>query len=208
MMKPERLKLKDIIDGSIAPALFERVIAQINQGSLFVYPTETIYGIGGIATGKVEEKIFDAKRRQPENPMILIGGNLSLFTDYKLVFNRNAEILAETFWPGNVTLILSVSGSEEKMSIRVSDHPFIQMLTEYVTLPLYSTSANISDTEYSNDPDVIYSIFSDKIDMIIDDGKLPESLPSTVVDVSGDEGITIIREGAVSAEKIKEAIKQ
>ena len=61
-------------------------------------------------------------------------------------------------------------------------------------------------TEYSNDPDVIYSVFSDTIDMMIDDGKLPESLPSTVVDVSGNEGITVIREGAVSANKIKEAI--
>ena len=208
MMKPERLKLKDIIDGSIAPALFERVIARINQGSLFVYPTETIYGIGGIATERVRERIVEAKRRMPENPMILIGGNLSLFSDYNLIFNRNAETLAERFWPGNVTLILSVSGSNEKMSIRVSDHPFIQMLTEYVTLPLYSTSANISGTEYSNDPDVIYSIFSDNIDFMIDDGRLPESLPSTVVDVSDDRGITVIREGAVSEAEIKEVITQ
>ena len=106
-----------------------------------------------------------------------------------------------------VLLVLAVSGSKEKMSIRVSDHPFIQMLTEYVTLPLYSTSANISGTEYINDPDAIYSIFSDKIDFMIDDGRLPESLPSTVVDVSGDEGITVIREGAVSADKIMEVIK-
>lgn len=207
-MKPERLKLKDIIDGRLAPALFERVIARINQGSLFVYPTETIYGIGGIATERVRERIVEAKRRMPENPMILIGGNLGLFSDYNLIFNRNAETLAERFWPGNVTLILPVSGSNEKMSIRVSDHPFIQMLTEYVTLPLYSTSANISGTEYSNDPDVIYSVFSDKIDMMIDDGRLPESLPSTVVDVSGIEEVKIVREGTVNAERIIEAIKQ
>lgn len=206
-MKPERLKLKDIIDGSIAPALFERMVARINQGSLFVYPTETIYGIGGIATGKVREKIFNAKRRKPENPMILIGGNLSLFSNFNLQFNRNAQILAEAFWPGKVTLVLSVSGSREKMSIRVSDHPFMQMLTEYITLPLYSTSANISDTEYCNDPDTIYSIFYNTIDMMIDDGKLHESLPSTVVDVSDHEGITVIREGVVSAENIMKAIK-
>lgn len=208
MMKPERLKLKDIIGGSISPVLFERAIAQIKQGSLFVYPTETIYGIGGIATNEVKEKIYDAKRKKPENPLILIGGCLSLFSGYNIVFNKNAEILAEAFWPGRLTLILSVADSKEKISIRVSDHPFLQMMTEYIELPLYSTSANISGTEYISDPDVIYNVFSDKIDMMIDDGVLPESIPSTVVDVSRNENIDIIREGTISTDKIKEVINR
>ena len=208
MMKPDRLKLRDILDGSISPVLFERVIAQIKQGSLFVYPTETIYGIGGIATNDVKEKIYGAKRREPENPLILIGGCLSLFSNYNIVFNKNAEILAEAFWPGRLTLILPVADSKEKMSIRVSDHPFLQMMTEYVELPLYSTSANISGTEYVNDPDIIYDIFSDKIDMMIDDGVLPESSPSTVVDVSNNEDVIIVREGTISSDNIKEVVNK
>lgn len=81
-------------------------------------------------------------------------------------------------------------------------------MTEYIELPLYSTSANISGTEYISDPDVIYNVFSDKIDMMIDDGALPESIPSTVVDVSRNENIDIIREGIVSTDKIKEVINR
>ena len=202
-MKPDRLKLREILDGSISPALFEQVIEKIKQGSLFVYPTETIYGIGGIATNDVKEKIYGAKRREPENPLILIGGNLGLFSSFNIVFNKKAEILAETFWPGRLTLILPVADSKEKMSIRVSDHPFLQMMTEYVKLPLYSTSANISGTKYVNDPDVIYNVFSDKIDMMIDDSVLPQSSPSTVVDVS-DNKMIIVREGTISSNEIKE----
>ena len=206
MMKPERLKLKDIIGGSISPLLFGQAIAGIRQGSLFVYPTETIYGIGGIATKQVKEKIYNAKRKKQESPLILIGGCLSLFSGYNVVFNKNAEILAEGFWPGSLTLILSVADSKEKIGIRVSDHPFIQMMTEFIEVPLYSTSANISGTVYCNDPDVIYNTFWDKIDMMIDDGVLPESKPSTVVDVSRKGNIDIIREGSISADKIMEKI--
>jgi L-threonylcarbamoyladenylate synthase len=74
-------------------------------------------------------------------------------------------------------------------------------MVEHVSEPLYSTSANISGEKYINDPDTIYDLFSDDIDMMIDGGKLPVSLPSTVVDASGEK-IEIVREGAVKSEKI------
>lgn len=205
-MKPERLCLKDIIDDR--SGVFRRVIAKIKRESLFVYPTETIYGIGGIATRVVKEKIFYAKIRKPENPLILIAGCLSAFSGFNFVFNKKADILAEAFWPGKLTLILPVADSKEKIGIRVSDHPFLKILANHVKQPLYSTSANISGTKYVNDPDIIYNLFSDKIDMMIDDGVLPESPPSTVVDVSCNDDVRIVRKGAVSADKIQTALEK
>ena len=205
-MKAERLKLREIILGGVASDAFQRMITRIHGGALFVYPTETIYGIGGVAVSSVKERLYKVKKRQDNNPLILIAGQVSVFSAYNVVFNKTAKKLADTFWPGRLTLILPVAGTGEKIGIRVSDHPFIQMLSEHVALPLYSSSANMSNTEYVNDPDHIYHIFSDEIDMMIDDGVLPQSLPSTVVDVSQDGETRIVREGAVSKNAIEEVL--
>ncbi len=202
MMKPERLDLKTIIKSGNSSEIFKRMVAKIRQESLFVYPTETIYGVGGVATPVVKKKIIYAKRRKPESPLILIAGDLKIFSGFELLFNKWAEKLVEAFWPGNMTLILPINNSKEKISIRISNHPLLQILAKYIDQPFYSTSANISGSEYVNDPDVIYNIFYNNIDMMIDDGVLPDSDPSTVVDVSCNDQVFIIREGAISSDKI------
>jgi len=171
-----------------------------------VYPTETIYGIGGIAVSSVKERLYKVKKRQDKSPVILIAGRLSVFSAYSVVLHKTAEKLIEAFWPGRLTLIVSVVGTGERIGIRVSDHPFIQMLSDHVALPLYSSSANMSGTEYINNPDLIYHIFSDKVDMMIDGGVLPQSLPSTVIDVSQDGKAHIVREGAISKDAIEDIL--
>jgi len=205
-MKAERLKLEEIIAGGTQSDAFQRVVAKIQSGALIVYPTETIYGIGGIAVSSVRERLYKVKKRQDNNPLILIAGQVSVFSAYNVVFNKTAEKLAGSFWPGRLTLILPVAKTGQTIGIRVSDHPFIQMLAEHVALPLYSSSANMSGVEYVNDPDHICHVFSDTIDLMIDDGVLPQSLPSTVVAVSHDGEVRIVREGAISRELINETI--
>ncbi len=203
MMRPERFSLQEILLQGQSTEQFGRLITQINREALFVYPTETIYGIGGIATEKVQHGVFQAKQRRPRNPLILVGGSVHVFSKYNITFSRKAELLAEAFWPGNLTLILQVAGSDEKLGIRVSDHPFLQIIKDHVALPLYSTSANISGEEYQSDPDFIYSLFAEEIDFMIDYGTLPASLPSTVVDVSSRDQYTVVREGAVSVDALQ-----
>lgn len=200
-MKPKRFLLNEILSKNPSSVIVRDVVERINNGALFVYPTETIYGIGGIATPAVEQRIIKAKKRVPDNPMLLYAGDLKQFKTYSLELNKQAEKLARLLWPGNMTLVLSTIGSDKTIGIRVSDHPFIRLLSGLIDLPLYSTSANISGTNYINNPDTIYELFSDSIDFMIDAGTLPESLPSTIVDVSKGS-VNIIREGAVSAEQI------
>ena len=206
-MKPERIPLREILEGGVSSALFTRVARRIETGALLLYPTETIYGLGGIATDEVREKIIRAKDRAPESPLIRLAGRRELFAGCNLVFTRSAATLAQRFWPGRVTLVMRVHGSGERMSIRVSDHPFMTVLAERVAQPLYSTSANMSGAGYRNDPDAIYDLFAGCVDLMIDDGPLPESPPSTVVDVSDDESVCVLREGVVSAAEIMEALK-
>lgn len=203
MMKPERLDLEEILLGDQSSEPYVQMVEKIRQEALFVYPTDTIYGIGGIVSDRVREKIYQAKKRKPGNPLILIAGNVTIFSENNVVLNKRAELLAEAFWPGNLTLILPVAGSSETVAVRVSDHPFLQRLAQDVRMPLFSTSANISGTKYVNDPETIYYLFSDSIDFMVDAGILPTSSPSTVVDVSRTYTYTIVREGAVSSDAVR-----
>ena len=81
-------------------------------------------------------------------------------------------------------------------------HPFISELYKELEVPIFSTSANLSDQPYKNDPDFIFSLFDNKVDFMIDAGVLPESKPSTIVKVTRDDSHEIIREGAIEKKQI------
>jgi L-threonylcarbamoyladenylate synthase len=203
MTNPDRIPLATLLESSHGRIKLELIAHAVKQGAVFVYPTETIYGIGGLWSVKgVKEKIILIKQRAPDQPMILIASDRSCFSKLPVLFPPSAELLARRFWPGKLTMVLPSPETEEGISIRVSNHPFIKEIFRYIDQPLYSTSANRTGKEYFNDPERIYSDFSEKIDFFVDAGPLPQSLPSTVVKIGDDDSISIIREGAVSSRDI------
>lgn len=190
-------------ESSVASAKWSEIAGRVAGGSVFVYPTETIYGIGGtINVPGVREKIFRAKKRGPAAQLIMIAAHRKFFKPIPLTFPPAAEALAKAFWPGKVTLILPAADEPEGIAVRVSDHPFITTLFHYCTSPIYSTSANMSGAPYCNDPDLIYSQFAEAVDFMVDAGPLPESTPSTIVRVLENNNVTVIREGIVPGDQI------
>jgi L-threonylcarbamoyladenylate synthase len=204
MTSPERIPLTSLLEtGPCAVSLLKNIAAAIDKGAIFVYPTETIYGIGGgYGSPDVEAAIFRAKKRISSAPLILIASDRSFFNALSLTFPPAAETLARVFWPGMLTLVLPSPFKPEGIAVRVSSHPFITALFEHCITPLYSTSANMSGEAYVNDPDIIYSQFSGVIDFMIDAGPLPASPPSTVVRVGADNALEVVREGVIPVEKI------
>lgn len=204
MKRPERILLRTLLAPGLSVASKLRdIAAMIDHGAVFICPTETIYGIGGsIEVPDVREKIYLAKRRGHDTPLIVIAAERKSLEPLSLVFPPAAEALAKAFWPGKVTLILPSLFEPNGIAVRVSDHPFITALSRHCKVPLYSTSANISGIPYRNDPDLIFSQFTGTVDFMVDAGTLPESMPSTIVRVRENNKVTIIREGIVPGEKI------
>jgi L-threonylcarbamoyladenylate synthase len=206
MTNPERISLATLLEPTHGRIKLEYIAHAAEQGAVFVYPTETIYGIGGLCNVKgVKEKILFIKQRPPKQPMILIAPDRSFFSKLPVLFSPSAERLARRFWPGKLTMVLPSPETEEGVALRVSNHPFINAIFRYFDQPLFSTSANISGKEYVNDPEKICLNFSGRIDVFIDAGFLPQSLPSTVVKIGTDDTVSIVREGAVSSQEIFEA---
>jgi L-threonylcarbamoyladenylate synthase len=199
----ERINQTDLFTPHGVTGKFHEIVERIKAGKIFAYPTETIYGIGGRADRcDVKKEIIIAKTREPQNPMILLAGNIGIFEKFGLHFPLIAKTLVKHFWPGKLTLILPYKNKKETIGVRVSGHPFIVAVNQLFDVPIYSTSANLSGQTYVNSPDEIYDLFKQKIDFMVDAGTLPPSPPSTVVNISLDNKIAIVREGAVETKKI------
>jgi L-threonylcarbamoyladenylate synthase len=204
-MKTERFALARLLEPS-AGGLFSSFVHAITHGAIFIYPTETIYGIGGVyGVPGVRERINEIKGSVTNKALIIIAANRSQFKHLDLSFPPAAEKLAQRFWPDNLTLVLPSQSDKDGVAIRVSSHQFIITLSSYIAAPLYSTSANMSTTHYEDDPDTIFSLFSGKVAFMVDAGRLPVSPPSTVVKVTSDNEVMILRQGVLSQRQIHTA---
>jgi L-threonylcarbamoyladenylate synthase len=192
----------DILDEKNRPLLNE-IASRISQGAICIYPTETIYGIGGRYDNSVVfQKILDAKGRSPNQPMILLGATIESFAPMRLHLPKVAQKLADAFWPGLLTMILPSPTKPEGVAIRVSNHPFVMALSDFIDRPLFSTSANVTGVPYNPDPDIIYQALGNQVDFMIDIGMLPPSLPSTVIRIVSHNEVSVVREGCIPSEKI------
>jgi L-threonylcarbamoyladenylate synthase len=208
MTKSERIPLNTLLETTEGRKKFTHIAHAARQGAVLVYPTETIYGLGGVCdVSGVKEKIHSIKRKASGQPLIIIAPDRSCFLKLPVIFPHTAERLALEFWPGMLTLVLPSASDERGIGVRVSSHPFIKEIFPYINQPLFSTSANISGEPYVNDPEKIYSVFSGEVDFFIDAGPLKPSRSSTVVRIGRDGTVCVLREGAVPSDDIYKALQ-
>jgi len=200
---------------SIKPATDEAInmaAAIVNAGGVVIYPTETVYGLGcDPADPDASRRVCELKERA-DKPLPLICADMDAARRV-VEFNAPAEKLAERFWPGPLMLVLPsrvkypmwVTHGAKTLGVRVSPHPVASKLTKFCGGVIVSTSANKSGQEPTRTAQEALNQFTKMVDMVLDDGPSPLSLPSTVVELSTDE-VWILRQGPVTAEQIREVL--
>jgi len=185
----------------------------LHAGGIVLYPTDTVYGLGSDAfSDTAVAKVYDIKKRDGKKPMHCVVGDLTMAERY-VELNERARALAEKFFPGALTLILKkkegndsgIAAGMTTIGIRIPNNAFCSALAREFGRPYTTTSANVSGAPAARRIDeILAQIGADaqKIDLIVDAGELPESKPSTVVDLSGAEP-RILREGAISVAEIR-----
>jgi len=189
----------------------------LRAGGVVLYPTDTLYGLGADAfSGVAVEKLYAIKAREKGKVMHCVVADLAAAARYAVPDER-AEQLARKLLPGPLTLILKkkpnvvtgIGKDIDTLGIRIPNNDFCLALARSFGAPYTTTSANISGAPTARRISEILSQLGPTaghmIDLVIDAGELPESLPSTVVDLSGDEPV-ILREGAISAKDIRTAL--
>lgn len=162
----------------------------LRDGQVVGIPTETVYGLAGNAySDDAVKRIFEAKGRPQDNPLIVHISEFSEIYDLVSEVPEKAKLLAEKFWPGPLTIILpksdkvpmSVTGGLDTVAVRCPSHPVANTLIKVTGLPLAAPSANLSGKPSPTKAEHVYSDLNGRIPMIIDGGECDEGVESTVI---------------------------
>ncbi len=186
-----------------APRAVEEAAAELARGELVAFPTDTVYGL---AAGHDHlRKLYVAKDR-PKDKRISILLSDALNLDASSLVTPAARALAERFWPGPLTLVM-VAPRRGTVAFRVPDHAIARRLIAASGGGLPVTSANRSGQADARTAEEVIAQLDGRIAIVLDGGRTPGGVPSTVVDCTTDQ-IKILREGAIGAAQIQSALRQ
>ncbi|NIM89375.1 MAG: threonylcarbamoyl-AMP synthase [Candidatus Aminicenantes bacterium] len=187
-------------------------IAQfLKKPGVMAFPTDTFYGLGADCFSPEEiRRIYRIKKRKMQKPIPLMIAKSEEAKRIAVEIPPLFWSLAEEFWPGPLTLVLKASpalppellGHSQAIGVRLPAVPWLRELVREAGFPLTATSANISGEKEINRPEKIKDIFWGKVDLIVDGGKTPGPLPSTVLDMTSEKP-RIIREGMISVRRLR-----
>jgi L-threonylcarbamoyladenylate synthase len=185
----------------------------VRAGRLVVVPTDTVYGIGADAfSASAVRALLAAKNRGPDMPVGVLVGSWQTIDGLVLSVPQQARQLIEAFWPGDVSIVLhhapslawDLGQSGGTVMLRMPLHPVaIELLREVG--PMAVSSANVSGKPPAATAQEARDQLGESVSVYLDGGPSGDPVPSTIVDLTGDEPV-ILREGAVSTAAISEAV--
>ncbi|MEO8478610.1 MAG: L-threonylcarbamoyladenylate synthase [Gemmatimonadota bacterium] len=201
-----------------ASTIAPRVIAHLVGGGVIGYPTETVYGLGSVATDAGLDALARLKRRPPSKPFLLLVASHDMLERTGLVLTPGARRLTEEFWPGPLTLALAggegrlpdrLRGPEGGIAVRWTSHRALGRLIQAIDQPITSTSANRPGTAPAPGAPGLATLFADAVSagelLVLDGGVLGNVPPSTLVDCT-TRIPRLVREGAISRAELRRRV--
>jgi len=201
--------MKTKIVSANSPDAIQLALDVLKDGGLVAFPTDTVYGVGALVfDGKAVESIYAAKDRPIEKAIPVLIADADDMDKVGMDIPDVARRIAARFFPGPLTCIIpkqptlpSAVSATSTVGVRVPDHEVTRALLRAAG-PMAVTSANISGQPSPSTAEEVFAQLNGRIALIIDGGKTPGGVPSTVVDCTANE-IKILREGPISLEEIK-----
>ena len=191
---------------TILSTSINRAAEILRGGGVIALPTDTLYGISANALDEdAASRVFRVKGREERSPLPIFVSDSDDLYKYGRDVPDVAVRLAETFWPGKLTIVVGksdripdvVSGGLNTVGLRVPDHTVPREIVGQLGSPITATSANVSGKPALTTAEDVVAQLGGRLDLVLDGGNLAPSLPSTVIDVTTVPP-TILREGAVS----------
>ncbi len=192
----------------------EKGASLIAEGEVVAFPTETVYGLGADAfNGVAVNKIFEAKGRPSDNPLIVHIADLSGLEGLVEDVSEGAKKVMEAFMPGPITVIMkkgkdvpyAVTAGLETVGIRMPSHPVARAFIKACGTPIAAPSANRSTHISPTSAEHVFEDMDGRIPLIIDGGDCEVGIESTIIDMSTDVP-TILRPGAITAEMLADVL--
>lgn len=184
------------------------------EGGVFVYPTDTIYGLGANPfNGEALEKVNKIKgKREGKNYILIVDGIDTLSKYVELNSEQHLDFL-RSIWPNPVSVVLNLNKKTSSVlninsaAFRIPNHRFSQKLAAELQMPIISTSVNRAGSEPLNHPEIIKHEFSLEVSAIFYSHKNYFGKVSTLVDLTG-QNLVLLREGKVKFEELRKNYKQ
>lgn len=186
----------------------------LRNGGTVAIPTETVYGLAANASdGNAVKKIFEAKGRPQDNPLIVHICSVSQLDSIAAEIPEEAKALAEAFWPGPLSIILKkgeripdeVSCGLDTVAIRMPSHPAAAAIIRAAGVPLAAPSANLSGSPSPTTAEHVKNDLFGRIDAIVDGGSCEVGVESTVISLAGSKP-RLLRPGGISLEQLKSVL--
>lgn len=199
--------MTEILEG---PEAIVAALANLGLGEPVAFPTETVYGLGADALDEdAVARVFAMKGRPAENPLIVHVSDAEMAHELVEHWTADAQLLADAFWPGSLTLVLNksdrvpsiVTAGGDTLAVRCPAHPIALGLIETIGKPLVGPSANPSGWISPTTSEHVALGFKDHDLLIIEGGSCRAGIESTVVDLTSDQP-TILRTGVISHTQI------
>lgn len=186
------------------PNSVQQALLVLAQDGTVAFPTDTVYGLAADAySAPAIQKLFRIKDREQEKSIAVLLGNIKQLD--KVTYNPSAAAmrLAQAHWPGALTLVLprhpdlpDELSPFPTLGVRIPDHPVALALLQ-ASGPLAVTSANLSGQADTTTAEEVLTQLNGRVDLILDGGKTPGGVPSTVVDMTSDKP-KVLRQGQIS----------
>src|SRR5580658_2048633 len=192
----------------------ETAVQVLRDGELVAFPTETVYGLGANAQNPVAvRRIFEAKARPATNPVIVHLDSPRYLHRWVREVPEGALKLAETFWPGPLTMVMPraahvhdvVTGGQDTIAIRVPAHPMAQQLLTAFGGGIAAPSANRYGRLSPTRAEHVREELGEAVRVILDGGECQIGLESTIVSFEG-ERVRLLRPGSVTAAQLREVV--
>lgn len=183
----------------------------LRAGEVVAIPTETVYGLAANAyDGNAVSKIFKAKGRPQDNPLIVHIAKVETLSDLVAEVPKAAKKLAAAFWPGPLTMILpksekipdAVSAGLPTVAVRMPSHPVAHVVIEAAGVPLAAPSANLSGSPSPTNAKYVLEDMHDRIPLILDGGSSAVGVESTVITLATARP-RVLRPGGITVEQLR-----
>lgn len=192
----------------------KHVAKAINRGELAAVPTDTFFALAADGlNAQAVDNVFTTKGRNPGTPVPLLVSDVGMVDDLVDEFPDPLKKLADEFWPGALTIVLPatskvpgvVTARTGTVGVRVPDHDVARKVIELAGVPITGTSCNLTGRDPIKEASVVDQVFGDQIAVCLDSPCGDSTAPSTVISFE-DRRVAVLREGAISAESLRNIV--
>lgn len=213
---PEAANVVSVDPVSPDPDIIRQAGDIIQQNGIVIFPAQCLYGVAADALDTVSvEKVYQLKQRPSKKPLLVLISHKKQLADLAEDIPAPAQILMDTFWPGNLTIVFqakknlpeTLTANTGKIGVRIPSHPVAKALVDFLKIPITGTSANLSGERGCNSIHQLDNLIRKGSDLVLDAGSLKGGMGSTIVDVTVTPPV-VLREGIVPSVRISRILEK